>query len=256
MDFTDLQMTLSGVVVLTAAAVVVFFFEQWRQQRRQLQHPQRVRSRIHSVAPPQRPIWILHRAPLGYAPAKKPASTEIQLPAATLPDSTLPAITIDTALLERLIDQTPARPTMQQPALEVLLESADPFTGLVVAIGINDTDSSMWHSQGLMQSVGSYIASLLRENDRSCRTSYDEFVMLCPGEQSAESQRRLNQIAERLWEYQLRGASACSILLNWGGVQVQNRPLAEAIASATERMRETRRIGNSSQSALAHRQAV
>jgi GGDEF domain-containing protein len=255
MDFTDLQMTLSGVVVLTAAAVVVFFFEQWRQQRRQLQHPHRVKSRIHSVAPPQRPVWILHRAPLGYGPVRKPASKEIQLSAATLPDFTLPAVTIDTALLERLIDQTPARPAIQQPAVEELLESGDPFTGLVVAIGVNDTDSSMWHSQGLMQSVRSYIASLLRENDRSCRTAYDEFVMVCPGEQGAESQRRLNQIAERLWEYQLRGG-ACSILLNWGGVQVQNRPLAEAIASATERMRETRRIGNSTQSALAHRQAV
>ena len=80
---------------------------------------------------------------------------------------------------------------IQQPVLEELLEREEPFTGLVVSIGINDSDSSMWHSQGLMQSVGNYIAGLLQENEFSCRTAYDEFVMVCRGEQGAQSQRRL-----------------------------------------------------------------
>jgi hypothetical protein len=200
--------------------------------------------------------------------------------------STLPPFTIDAILWERLIASQPkqhlleptegalgsmeAAPRMiqhdavasssqrsgrmiQQPALEEMLKTEEPFTGLVVSIGINDSDSSMWHSQGLMQSVGSYIASLLRENDFSCRTSYDEFVMVCHGEQGANSQRRLNYISERLWDYQLRGIGACSILFSWGGVEIQDRPLAEAIASATERMRETKRSGKS---AHAQRQAV
>jgi hypothetical protein len=97
---------------------------------------------------------------------------------------------------------------------------------------------------------------LLRENDFSCRTAFDEFVMVCRGEQGAQSQRRLNYISECLWDYQLRGIGACSILFSWGGVQVQDRPLAEAIESATERMRETKRSGHSAKSAVAHRQAV
>jgi len=200
-------------------------------------------------------------------------------------EDTLPAFTIDAALWERLIsshsnhnllssgdgDSQPALPAqngrdlarcnhpagmIQQPVLDELLASQQLFSGLVVCIGINDSDSSMWHSQGLMQSVGTYIAGLLREKDFSCRTAYDEFVMVCQGEEGAESQRRLNQISERLWDYQLRGIGACSILFSWGGVQVQDQPLAEAIASATERMRETRRSGISAESAVAHRQAV
>jgi GGDEF domain-containing protein len=142
---------------------------------------------------------------------------------------------------------------IQQPALDEMLKTEEPFTGLVVSIGINDSDSSMWHSQGLMQSVGNYIASLLREKDISCRTAYDEFVMVCRGEEGAHSQRRLNHISERLWDYQLRGIGTCSILFSWGGVQVQGQPLAEALASATERMRETKRSGKS---AHAQRQAV
>lgn len=204
----------------------------------------------------------------------------------------LPEFTIDAALWERLIGSRPQQPLLtrtetpeeakveptpaptpgtiqddgpdmssfrqprgmiQQPELEAMIESKRLFSGLVVSIGINDSDSGMWHKSGLMHSVGSYIASLLRENDVSCRTSYDEFVMVCPGEQGAQSQRRLNYISERLWDYQLRGITSCSIMFSWGGVQVQNQPLAEAIASATDRMRETKRSGKA---AYAHRTAV
>jgi hypothetical protein len=203
------------------------------------------------------------------------------------PGGMLPPITIDAILWERLIASQPrhsllsapedksvatntlgaaprmiqekdaARPNpggmIQQPALEEMLQCNEPFTGLVVSIGINDSDSSMWHRPGSVQSVGNYITSLLKEKDFACRTSYDEFVLVCWGEQGAQSQRRLNNISERLWDYQLRGMGPCSILFSWGGVQVQDRPLAEAIASATERMRETKRSGKS---ALAQRKAV
>ncbi len=202
------------------------------------------------------------------SPAAPSSSTETQLPAFTLP-----AFTIDAALWERLVANQPQQnllspahrhpapvqqPTgmIQRPALDELLECDQPFTGLVVSIGINDSDSSMWHSQGLMQSVGNYIAGLLGEKDFACRTAYDEFVLVCRGEQGAQSQRRLNRISERLWDFQLRGIGAASILFSWGGVQVQDQSLAEAIASATERMRETKRIGVSAEAALAHRQAV
>ena len=143
---------------------------------------------------------------------------------------------------------------LQQPAFQNVLDSGEPFSGLVVSIGINDSDSSMWHSQGLMQSVSAYITGLLREKDFACRTAYDEFVLVCCGEHGAQSQRRLNHISERLWDYQLRGMGACSILFSWGGVQVQDQPLAEAVASAVDRMRQTKRT--SPALARAHRTAV
>jgi hypothetical protein len=142
----------------------------------------------------------------------------------------------------------PAWPTgmIQQPAFQELLDGGEPFSGLVVSIGVNESDSGMWHSHGLMQSVGSYIAGLLREKDFSCRTAYDEFIVVCCGEHGAQSQRRLNHISERLWDYQLRGIGTCSILFSWGGVEVQDQPLAEAVASAVDRMRQTKRAGSPS----------
>ncbi len=154
---------------------------------------------------------------------------------------------------------TPAacvRGIIQPPELEKLIDSSEPFTGLVVSIGVNDSDSSMWHSKGLMSSIGNYIATLLRDNEYACRTAYDEFLMVCPGERGAQSQRRLNHISERLWDYQLRGMGASSVLFSWGGAQVQDLLLADAVASATERMRETKRTGHLASSAAAHREVV
>jgi hypothetical protein len=330
MEFTDLPMTLTVLVVLTAAVAVVWF--DYLRKKRLQQQPQRIR--LVQTAPPHRSISLFQASPLDSAPAKKlaaerplqplvavatasrppvqprteqetvtvemaPSSPAAPSGSTELSTDTLPAFTIDAALWDRLISsvpthnllssaagepepirKTPPPPTLgpgntveaayhmiqentgqpggmiQQSALEELMQSQEPFTGLVVSIGINDTDSSMWHSQGLMQSVGNYIAGLLRANDFSCRTAYDEFVIVCRGEQGPQSQRRLNHISERLWDYQLRGIGACSILFSWGGVEIQDRPLAEGIASATERMRETKRTGPSAKSALAHRQAV
>jgi hypothetical protein len=59
-----------------------------------------------------------------------------------------------------------------------------------------------------------------------------------------------------LWDYQLRGIGTCSILFSWGGVEVQEQPLAEAVASAVDRMRQTKRAGSPSGSGSAYRKAV
>jgi hypothetical protein len=145
---------------------------------------------------------------------------------------------------------------IQQPAFQELLDGGEPFSGLVVSIGVNESDSSMWHSHGLMQSVGGYIGGLLREKDFSCRTAYDEFIVVCCGEHGAQSQRRLNHISERLWDYQLRGIATCSILFSWGGVEVQDQPLAEAVASAVDRMRQTKRANSPAALVSSRRKAV
>ncbi len=145
---------------------------------------------------------------------------------------------------------------IQQPVLEKLLADGEHFSGLVVSIGVNDSDSSMWHNQGLMHSVGSYLTGLLRDQDFSCRTDYDEFILVCPGDHGAQSQRRLNHISESLWDYQLRGIGASSVLFSWGAVQVKDQPLSEAVVSAADRMRQTKRVGSPSGWTRLHRTAV
>jgi hypothetical protein len=308
MEFADLQALLPPMVILTVPGLVIFL-----NYRKKQRGQQRQRVRPHTAWPGQRSIMLSEAGPLEYALARELAAERPLEPLAATPTVSepptvphapapetettqtvtiqmtspadgaspsqaavsLPDVTIDAELWERLLASVtnepfnpepvrekpapaiavaPAWPTgmIEQPVFQNLLDGGELFSGLVVSIGINESDSSMWHSRGLMQSVGSCIAELLREKDFSCRTAYDEFIVVCRGEGGAESQRRLNHISERLWNYQLRGIGACSILFSWGGVQVQDQPLAEAVASAVERMRQTKRTGSPSGSPRAY----
>jgi len=128
-----------------------------------------------------------------------------------------------------------------QSSLARILEIKKPFNGLAVSIGINENDGSAPRSEDLMRSTSIFISGLLRDGDFGCQSGDDEFLMLCPGPQGAEAQRRLSQIAERLWDFQLRGIGTFSILFSWGGVEVNNETLSDAIASAADRMHQTKR---------------
>ena len=121
-------------------------------------------------------------------------------------------------------------------ALQPLLEADPPFAGLVVLVGIAKS-----RAPRVEHPVQPFIEELLGPADFACRNDDDEFLILCPGLRGAEAQRRLNEISERLWNFQRRGQGSFSVLFSWGGIGVENQPLSEAIASATERMQQTKR---------------
>jgi GGDEF domain-containing protein len=125
--------------------------------------------------------------------------------------------------------------------LEVLLRINKPFTGLVVLIDLVRAHRHSSHDEASLQLVTACVAGLLAENDFGCRTTEDEFVMICPGTQGAEAQRRLNQISEQLWEFQQRGRGACSLLFSWGGIGAPEKPLSEAVDAAVHRMNQINR---------------
>jgi hypothetical protein len=119
-----------------------------------------------------------------------------------------------------------------------LVESHQPVSGLVVSIGLsaaNDENGS------LAGNVRTLIQSLLGPNDFAAQSGEEEFLLIYPGERGAAAQRRLSQVAQQLWDFQLRSLGSYSILFSWGGVEVRSESIREAIASATERMEETRR---------------
>jgi len=124
--------------------------------------------------------------------------------------------------------------------LAKLQEFNKPFTGLVVSISVCQGDGKAL-DQNLMHYAGAFIGGLLGDKDFGCRTKEDDFLLICNGLQGAEAQRRLSFISERLWDFQLRGLGTFSILFSWGGVDVRNEPLSEAVCYATERMTQTRR---------------
>jgi hypothetical protein len=119
-----------------------------------------------------------------------------------------------------------------------LVESRQPVSGLVVSVGATSLQSE---DASTLANVRKLIQSLLGSNDFAAQSGNDEFLLIYPGERGAQAQRKLSQIAEQLWDFQLRSMGTMSIQFSWGGVEVRSETIDEAIASATERMQETRR---------------
>jgi GGDEF domain-containing protein len=140
--------------------------------------------------------------------------------------------------------------------LEVLFHLTKPFTGLVVLIDLVKTRRRSSHDEGLLQLITACVASQLGENEFGCRTTDDEFVMICPGQQGTAAQRRLSQISESLWEFQQRHGT--SLLFSWGGAGAVEKPLSEAMVAAVNRMNQINRNrkANSTESVKHHRQTV
>lgn len=125
--------------------------------------------------------------------------------------------------------------------LDRAISTGKRFRGLVIAVGVNDVEGRTTRNNDLMQSIGFFIRGLIAEKEFACRAGESEFLIVCPGVEGSQAQQRLNQIAEQLWDYQLRGVSAWSVLFSWGGADVHYERLPEAIAIANERMNQTRR---------------
>jgi GGDEF domain-containing protein len=139
--------------------------------------------------------------------------------------------------------ETPAG-MIEEQALKEMITRARQFTGLVVSIGLNESEDGVWRGEGLYQSIANFVAGVLGKNDVGCRTAIDEFLVIVPDKQGADAQNHLNQVADRLWDFQLRGVGACAILFSWGGATVDGQSLASAITSATQRMRQAKQRRN------------
>jgi hypothetical protein len=122
--------------------------------------------------------------------------------------------------------------------LSKLVQSRQPISGLVVSIGVS---ASRKPDGALPESVGKLVQSLLGPCDFAAQSSEDEFLVICPQERGASAQRRLGQIAQQLWDFQLLSLGSFQLLFSWGGVEVRSESIEEAIASASERMKETKR---------------
>ncbi len=121
-----------------------------------------------------------------------------------------------------------------------LMQSRDPFTGLVISIGVSAKDSHATRSEELEPAVAEFMAGLLRKSDFGCRVDPHEFLMICPGSRAAEAQRHLSHVSERLWDYQLRAPGQSPLVFNMGGTEVLGESLSDAIASAKQRMNQSR----------------
>lgn len=122
--------------------------------------------------------------------------------------------------------------------LSQLVQNRRPVSGLVVSIGVNTPRNE---DGSLPEAVKQLIQSLIGAQDFACQTNDEEFLLIYPQERGASAQRKLSKIAQQLWDFQLRSLGHFQILFSWGGLEVTSEAIDEAIASANERMHETRR---------------
>ncbi|MEP7363246.1 MAG: diguanylate cyclase [Acidobacteriota bacterium] len=134
-------------------------------------------------------------------------------------------------------------------AAEVLREQIKanaPFQGVAVSIGINDFEALKQKldtpgGADSLAAIEKMIRGMLKEPDFACHFQDDEFILLFPGEADSAAQRRLFQISEKLWDFQLRSLGHHSIMFSWGGLEVKRDSLSDAVSSARERMFQTKR---------------
>jgi len=138
---------------------------------------------------------------------------------------------------EKVLDAVPAG-YHDGYILSQLVKNKQPVSGLVISIGVNTTREG---DGSAPDAVKELIQSLIGPADFACQSSPEEFLLICPNENGAGAQRRLSEIAEQLWNFQLKSMGSFSIVFSWGGVEVRSESIDEAIASANERMKETRR---------------
>lgn len=251
MQFGPIQASVTAVIAFLLA-VIVWLAHRVKQKNRQLRQ---VLAELQ--ARKKESISQCSREPMTIAKAKPDPLIEMPQPETTVTNTS--PDTIDAFLWQHLGDaflwkrlaesEPPAQTEIRLPSrtsipagmctsseLERLLENDPPFSGLVVLIGFEEG-----HSGRSCSSIETFIRGLLGPSDCGCRRSGDEFILICPGLHGAAAQRRLNEISESLWSFQLRGGGAFSLLFSWGGIGVENEPLSDAIASATNRMLQTKR---------------
>ena len=128
--------------------------------------------------------------------------------------------------------------------LLALLERKELLTGLVVSVGINEygqihENLGRAAAEELLSSVDSLMGSLAGTDGFCTRKKVDEFVLIFPKTSGAGAQRRLSELSERLWDFQLRNLGTFSVVFSWGASEAQREQLSETLGSANERMMET-----------------
>ncbi|WP_031495976.1 hypothetical protein [Bryobacter aggregatus] len=124
-----------------------------------------------------------------------------------------------------------------------LLERKELLTGLVVSVGINEY-GQLHENLGaaadeLLRSVDGLMTGLAGIDGFCTRKKPDEFVLIFAKLSGSAAQRRLSELSEQLWDFQLRNLGTFSVVFSWGAKEVQRENLSEAVAAATERMKET-----------------
>jgi hypothetical protein len=154
------------------------------------------------------------------------------------------------------LPEPPKVPQLALPAgmherniLQRLTERPEVITGLLVAVTVNDIERVQQACgrpafETLMSSIQALVQSVLGPKDFCCRLAEGEYLAVCPGLLGTMAARKVTQISETLWDFQLRSLGSYTVLFNWGACEVTNERLLEAMNQALERIHQPPRRGS------------
>lgn len=120
-----------------------------------------------------------------------------------------------------------------------MVQAHQPVSGLVISVGVNPGPVERGIAPPA-RNIREMIRSLLGNEDFAAPSAENEYLLIFPNQRGAAAQHKLSEVTQQLWDYQIRSAGTYSILFSWGGLEVEAEAIDEAIASASERMRQTR----------------
>jgi hypothetical protein len=127
-------------------------------------------------------------------------------------------------------------------ALRKLIESCLPINGLVVSVSVSaPRNSGGAPPESVIRHLQSLLHSMIGPDDFAAAHKKHQFVLIYPQQNSETAKRRLNLIAQQLWDFQLASMGSLQILLNWGATEASGEPIEKAIAKAVESMEQNRR---------------
>jgi hypothetical protein len=136
-------------------------------------------------------------------------------------------------------------PSGLQPAsvLKRLVDSEYRVSGLIVSISVTTPSQSETASE-FPDAVRSAIGALLNAGEFASPTGSGEFVVISPHVRGALAQRRLSRITQHLWDMQLGSLGQFQLQFIWGGLEVRDEAIQDALDSAAERMQAARHSRN------------
>jgi diguanylate cyclase (GGDEF)-like protein len=135
---------------------------------------------------------------------------------------------------------------LNQAALAARIDEPEPFDGVVAVCDMDnfkDINDRYGHLVGdeILRNIGHLLQASVRLEDEAFRWGGDEFVILFHNQDATVAAKRMTGLEARLQDFQVRGFGVIPISFSWGTVEVNGRPLREALDEADRSMYKLKR---------------
>jgi len=130
---------------------------------------------------------------------------------------------------------------LNQSALELRIESGEPFTGVVAVCDMDNFKSINDHyghlvGDEILRNIGHLVRSSVRQEDEAFRWGGDEFVILFRNQNLPVVRSRMLELRRRLNHFRVRGFGALPLSFSWGAAEAEGKTIRDVLDAADHDM--------------------